>query len=113
MRVFIGIFILFLFTGCTHAQVNPPEKAAHFPTEKEAKDFLKVGLDKQAVVAKFGEPLVKTPQPNGGEIYYYVQPPYKVLKDENFVYGGFQIYFVNDKLLDFSITHKDVRAPPK
>jgi len=105
-----------LLIACAQAQSNPLHPTIHFPTEKEVNDFLKVGIEKQAVAAKFGEPLSKDTHPNGAavdEIYYYVQPPYKATKDENFVYGGFQVYFIKDKVSGFSIIHKDVRMPPK
>jgi hypothetical protein len=102
--------------GCSQAQVYPTIKMDHFPTEKEVNDFLKVGLDKQVVVAKFGEPLVKTPQPSGSEIdeiYYYPEPPDKIPKEEDFVYAGFQVYFTKNKVSGFRISHRTVHIPPK
>jgi len=115
MKIFISIFSLVLLMGFLQAQIYPTIKMDHFPTEKEVNDFLKIGLDKQTVIKKFGEPLVKDTHPNGAgvdEIYDYPEPPYKVLKDENFVYGGFQVYFIKNKVSGFSIIHKDVRARP-
>jgi outer membrane protein assembly factor BamE (lipoprotein component of BamABCDE complex) len=76
-------------------------------------DFLKVGLDKKAVVAKFGEPLAKDTDQNGVETYDYPKPPDKIPKEENFVYGGFQVFFAKNKVTGFSISHRTVRVPPK
>jgi len=116
MKIIVSIFTLVLLMGYSQAQVYPTIKMDHFPTEKEVNDFLKVGLDKQAVIAKFGEPLNKESNPIGAgvdEIYYYPQPPDKIPKEEHFVYGGFQIYFIKDKVSGFSISHRTVRLPPK
>jgi len=114
MKTVIYIFMLVLLTSCSQAQVYPTTKNGYFPTEKEVTNFLKVGLDKQDVVTKFGEPLNKTPQPRGDlidEIYYYPKPPYKFPKEERFAYGGFQVYFLKNKVFGFNIIHETVKLP--
>jgi hypothetical protein len=113
MRTFFCLILFVLITGCSKGQFYPPSGTNKFPSEKEVRAFLIVGLDKQIVIKRYGEPLLKEPGPNGVETYYYNQPPYRASKDENFVYGGFQIYFVNNKVVGFDIIHKDVRTMPE
>jgi hypothetical protein len=116
MKKSLGLLILLV--GCSQMSVNssPPNKATEFPSEQEVDNFLKVGLSKEAVIAKFGEPLIKTPQPPGSnvdEIYYYFKPPPRLLVAQHFAYDGFQIWFVKGKVSSFSIDHKSVLMPSK
>ena len=104
MKTLIHILMLVLLTVCSQAQVYPNIKDGHFPTEKEVNDFLKVGLDKKAVVAKFGEPLTKDTDQDGVETYDYPKPPDKIPKEEHDVYGDFKSILSEIRYLALTLT---------
>jgi hypothetical protein len=116
MKKNLTIVIILIFACCSRASVNPsvPKTVLEFPSEQEVTAFLKIGISKEAVVRKFGEPLIERPQPAGSnvdEIYYYFKPPPRLPVAQHFAYDGFQVWFFKGKVTNFSIIHKSVLMP--
>ena|ERR1700730_2648608 len=85
-------------------------------TEAEVRDFVHPGTSREAIIERFGHPLIDETNPKfeGGwtgvdEIVYYFLPPGQEQRErkEDWAFSGFQVSFKEGKAVDWASTHSN------
>jgi hypothetical protein len=71
-------------------------------TEQEAKEFLKIGVERSAISARFGQPISDTQTGEGGEVLIYHRPfrtRATAPSPGKYHFTGFSVYLRDNKLV--------------
>jgi hypothetical protein len=110
MNRVLSIFAAILVSACSRATHKPAY------TEAEVREFIQSGTPREAIIARFGEPLIteKNPKFDGGwtgvdEIIYYLLPPGDEQRErkEDWAFAGFQVRLKEGKTVDWASTHSN------
>ena len=89
------------------AGVKKKNVAEPLPSEAEVKAYIVVGMDEDAVIKKYGVPMISEPSDKDGELLIYDAGPTR--EKMEFGYGGFEVFCKNHRVTDVEIIHKTVR----
>jgi len=83
-------------------------------TEEQAREFLKVGIERRAISARFGEPVSETVAADGGVVLVYHRP-FRVRGTESppqtVHFTGFTVYLREGKLVRWEPIIGNTSAP--
>ena len=111
IKAFLLAFTLFGLCSCSRS-ARPPY------TEDDVRAFVQPGTPREAIIKRFGEPVVdeKNPKFEGGytgvdEIIYYLLPSFtqsrKRPPSKEWVFAGFQVRLKDGKAVEWMATHSD------
>jgi len=71
-------------------------------TEKDAKEFITIGMSESQIRDKFGQPNRALPGADGSEMWQYLVNPHLARANHSHYYG-FEITFINEKVANVTI----------
>ena len=110
MNWVLAIFAAVLVSACSRPTHRP------LYTEAEVRAFIQPGTPREAIITRFGEPMIteKDPKFDGGwtgvdEIIYYLLPSGDEQRErkDDWAFAGFQVRLKEGKAVDWASTHSN------